>query len=65
MYSTGTIIALALAGVAKSLLFGLKPYDAATLAMAVVLLTAVTILASYLPANRAARIEPPVAIRQE
>ncbi|HTQ58255.1 MAG TPA: ABC transporter permease [Bryobacteraceae bacterium] len=61
----GTIVTLALAGVAKSLLFGLKPYDAATLTMAVVLLTAVMIAASYLPARRAARIEPLAAIRDE
>ena len=61
----GTIVTLALAGVAKSLLFGLKPYDASTLTMAVVLLAAVTLVASYLPAQRASRIEPLAAIREE
>jgi len=61
----GGVLTLALAGAAKSLLFGLKPFDASTLAMAVALLTAVTALASYLPARHAARIEPLTAIREE
>jgi len=48
-----------------TLLFGVRPYDVATYAIVVVLLGAIAALASYLPARRAARIEPLTALRQE
>ena len=48
-----------------TLLFGVTPYDVATYAIVVVLLGAIAALASYLPARRAARIEPLTALRQE
>jgi putative ABC transport system permease protein len=48
-----------------AMLYGLKPYDPATLAGAMVLLSAVALLASYVPARRAARMEPMNALRQE
>jgi putative ABC transport system permease protein len=51
--------------VAGSLLFGLKPYDPTMLVLAAALLAAVTAAASYLPARRAARLEPMSALRQE
>jgi ABC-type antimicrobial peptide transport system permease subunit len=41
-----------------TLLFGVTPYDVPTYAIVVVLLGATAALASYLPALRAARIEP-------
>jgi len=47
------------------MLFGLQPYDPLTLAMAVGLLAAVTLVASYLPALRAAKLDPMVALRDE
>jgi putative ABC transport system permease protein len=47
------------------LLFGVAPYDAATYASVLALLAIVTVGASYLPARRAARVEPLVALRQE
>ena len=50
---------------AGALLFGLKPYDPATLAMAASALTLVAALASYLPALRASRLEPTEALREE
>jgi ABC-type lipoprotein release transport system permease subunit len=58
-------LTVALAGTAQSILSGLKPYDARTLAMATVLLAAITVLASYLPARRAAHLEPMAALREE
>lgn len=47
------------------LLFGVTPYDLSTYGLVLALLGAVAALASYLPARRAARIEPLVALRQE
>jgi predicted permease len=48
-----------------SLLFGVKPADIATLSLAAAILFAAGILASYLPARRATRVEPTVALRYE
>jgi ABC-type antimicrobial peptide transport system permease subunit len=46
-------------------LFGVTPYDVPTYAIVIVLLGAIAALASFLPARRAARIEPLTALRQE
>ena len=61
----GCIGALGAARAAKSLLFGLTPYDPATLAGAVVMLAATALVASYVPALRAARLQPTDALRDE
>ena len=50
---------------ASTLLFGLKPYDAVTLAGAAMLLAVTALLASYGPAYRASRLEPMNALREE
>jgi len=63
--AAGIGLTLALAGVARSILFGLQPYDPRTLAMAALLLALVAAAACYLPARRAARLEPIVALREE
>ena len=61
----GTALALGAAQAAKSLLFGLKPRDPLTLVMAVVTLSAVAALASFLPAYRASKLDPLTALRYE
>jgi putative ABC transport system permease protein len=59
----GTIASLALARLIASLLYATSPFDAMTFVIAVVVLTAVALLAGYLPALRASRIEPMRALR--
>jgi len=61
----GGVLAVAAAQTAKTLLFGLKPGDPTTLALAVAGLAGVAMLASYVPALRASRLEPTEALRDE
>ena len=63
--AAGAALALAAARTASSMLFGLKPYDPATLAFAITTLALVAIAASYIPARRAAGVDPMVALREE
>jgi len=49
----------------SALLYGLEPYDPATVVSGTLLLLLVAVLASYLPARRASRIDPMVALRDE
>lgn len=61
----GLALALAAGKSAASLLFGLKPYDPVTLAVACGGLAAVALSASVIPARRAARLDPMAALRDE
>jgi predicted permease len=61
----GLIGALALAQVLASLLFGVGATDSVTFVGVVFLLGAVALLACYIPARRAARVDPLVALRHE
>ena len=56
---------LAAARLIKHLLFNVTPYDAVTLALVSILLVVVGVLASYIPARRAMRVDPLVALRHE
>jgi putative ABC transport system permease protein len=61
----GVAVALAAGRAISSFLFGLSPTDPATLAGVAVVLLAVAATAAYLPARRATRLDPMVALRQE
>ena len=61
----GVPAALGAAKLISSQLFGLNPSDPATLVIAIVFLTFVAALAGYLPARRASRLDPLVALRYE
>ena len=61
----GVALALAASRAATSLLFELKPHDPGTLAMATVILASIALAASYLPASRASKLDPVVALRNE
>jgi len=61
----GAPIALATAKLVKSYLFGIKPDDPLALIGSVVVLLAAAILAGYLPARNASRIDPMNALRQD
>jgi putative ABC transport system permease protein len=63
--ASGTALALFAGRAATSLLYGLKPTDPLTLAAAILGMTAVALLASLLPAQRAASVNPMVALREE
>ncbi|HEY6402531.1 MAG TPA: ABC transporter permease [Blastocatellia bacterium] len=61
----GTVISLAAARGADALLFGLAPHDVPTLLASACLLAVVAGLASFLPALRASRVDPMVALRHD
>jgi predicted permease len=57
--------ALAASRLVSSLLFGLAPTDATTMAGAVIVMAVASALAGYVPARRASRVDPVVALRSE
>lgn len=61
----GIMGALALTRVIRSLLYGVTPADPATFTAVSLILVAVTLLACWLPALRAARVDPMEALRHE
>jgi predicted permease len=63
--AVGIPLSLLAARAAASLLYGVQPTDAATLSVSASVLIVVATLAAYIPARRAARIDPTVALRHE
>jgi predicted permease len=61
----GAVLAYYTSRWAATLLFGLKPWDPASFALAAGVLGAVSLLAAWLPARRAARLAPTLALREE
>ncbi len=61
----GVFASLALTKTASSLLYELKPNDPLTIALATLLLATVAAVAGYLPARRAARVDPMIALRED
>jgi predicted permease len=61
----GVGVALGTSHFIETLLFGLAPTDVFSMAAAILLMIAVSALAGYLPARRASRVDPMVALHQE
>ena len=59
------VAALGLAHLVASMLFGVTPFDSVSYATTAVVLLAVAALACYLPARRAMRVDPIIAMRQQ
>jgi putative ABC transport system permease protein len=63
--AAGVVAAAGIGRALRSMLFGVTPLDPATLVLVPVVLTVVAGLASYIPARRATRVDPIVALRTE
>jgi ABC-type antimicrobial peptide transport system permease subunit len=61
----GLVLASLLVSVLRSLLFGIQPHDPLTAVAVSLILSAVALVACYLPARRAAGMDPVVALRNE
>lgn len=63
--AAGVIASLGLVNLMSTLLFGVKPTDLPTFIVVVGALCSIGLLACYVPARRAMRIDPVVALREE
>jgi ABC-type antimicrobial peptide transport system permease subunit len=62
---SGVVLALATSTLLETLLFGVRAWNPPTLAAVAAVLAISALLASYLPARRAAKVDPMVALRYE
>jgi predicted permease len=60
----GVVFSASTASMMASLLYGVRPHDPAVFLLVPVLLLAVALLASYIPAQRAAKVDPMIALRE-
>jgi putative ABC transport system permease protein len=63
--AVGLVAAYSAAGLMRSLVIGVSPRDPATFAVTAAILGAIALLASYIPARRATRIDPLIALRTD
>jgi putative ABC transport system permease protein len=63
--AAGIGIAVASVSLLEKLLFGLEPRDTATIVVAIAVLSATAVIAGYLPARRATRVDPMIVLRCE
>src|SRR5262249_40433039 len=61
----GLAVSLAAGRVIESMLYGIKPHDPLATVCAVLLLSAAALLAALVPALRASRVDPALALREE
>jgi len=61
---TGLLLSAIVAPLISSLLYGIRPIDAEVFIAVPLILIAVVLLASYIPARRAARVNPIIALRE-
>ena len=61
----GSILAVLAGSAARTLLFGLRPDDLTTMGIAVAILGSIGLVAGFVPARRASRLDPSIALRDE
>jgi ABC-type antimicrobial peptide transport system permease subunit len=60
-----SLVAARLLSSVSSMLYGVKPTDTVTFVVVIMIMAAVSLLACYIPAYRASRVDPMVALRYE